>query len=102
MQGSLSSPARDSSSRFKQALDIAGTDHMNTARMNTRQIISATLRYGGEGDATLQLVTIGIGKVARLKISQLGQLPTIGECWCGSALVGRCKLGVALCLVSVV
>ena len=77
-------------------------DHMNTARMNTRQIISATLRYGGEGDATLQLVTIGIGKVARLKISQLGQLPTIGECWCGSALVGRCKLGVALCLVSVV
>jgi hypothetical protein len=34
-----------------------------------KQIISATLRYRGEGDATLQLVTISIGKVAKLKLS---------------------------------
>jgi len=48
----------------------------------------------GEGVALLQLVTISIEKGARLKISQLGQLPTIGECWCGSALVGWFPFGV--------
>ena len=54
-QGTLSSQARDSSPRFKQALDIAGTDHMNTAHLNTRPIISATLRYDGGRGATEKL-----------------------------------------------
>ena len=41
-------------------------------------------------------------KGCQTKIPTIGQLPIIGDCWCSSALVGCCMLGMALCWVSVV
>ena len=58
------SQARDLSDTFKRSFTLPALITHEHVRLNTWLIISATLRYGGEGIALLQLVTISIEKGA--------------------------------------